>query len=104
MNILHLVLPVRARRSLSDQSTAKPNSSTWNVSVMSNLIRQEVSKQLQHLLKTQVCIGNKRQCVRGPPGRRGPRGKKGKPGPQGKTGPTGPIGPRGKTFNHLLTR
>ena len=74
-------------------------------------VRQEITKQFEHLMPSKYCKSQERVCpvgppglpgpigVRGPRGRRGPRGKKGNPGsfgPPGKSGMAGLPGSRGE--------
>ena len=72
-------------------------------------MREEISKQIEQLMRTKNCKSSERVCPAGPPGypgptgakgprgRRGPKGKKGLMGPPGKSGNTGMTGPTGSS-------
>lgn len=60
-------------------------------------MRDEISRQIQQIMKKHTCANNHNvYCLRGPRGRRGRRGQRGSRGPRGPRGPMGPKGPVGK--------
>lgn len=69
--------------------------SNYSSSKSHHKIRDEISRQIQQIIKTQICAKNQKMCLRGPRGRRGRRGQKGPSGPRGPMGPKGPVGKHG---------